>query len=107
MVIFGFGVFRRCGVCRATPGGVARYLHFERRRNVRTVVHLVHDSRIRGAVVRDNHDDQTVLVYSVVVLDFHAPVDVHAMARDRDGFRIVVLPSVFEKSASDERGDGE
>ena len=51
-----------------------------------------------GVVVRDNHDDETILVYFVVVLDFHAPVNVHAMARDRDGFWIVVLPGVFEKS---------
>ena len=26
------------------------------------------------------------------------------MARDRDGFRIVVLPGIFEKSTRDERG---
>ena len=56
-------------------------------------------------VVVDNHDDETILVYFVVVLDFHAPVNVHAMARDRDGFGSLYYQAYLKNQRRDDGGE--
>jgi hypothetical protein len=97
VVVFGFSIFECPGVRREASGSAERYLHVEYCCNVRTTEHLMENPSVWSSVVRDNHYDQTLLVYFVVVFDFCTFVDVRAIAQYWNGLRIVILSGALKK----------